>query len=392
MRIILIEWKKAMRREKMRKLPIILVTGLFILSLTVRGDWVTKRLTWNSGDSDDSVIAVDSNNHLHVVWADDTPGNKEIYYKKSTDEGSSWTTKRLTWNSGWSYYPAIAVDSNNHLHVVWMDRTPGNREIYYKKSTDGGSSWITNKRLTWNSGDSEVPAIAVDSNNHLHVVWWDSTPGNLEIYYKKSTDGGSSWITKRLTWNSGWSFYPAIAVDSNNHLHVVWQDSTPGNLEIYYKKSTDGGSSWTTKRLTWNSGGSWGPAIAVDSNNHLHVVWEDDTPGNYEIYYSKSTDGGSSWTTKRLTWTSGGSWGPAIAVDSNNHLHVVWYDETPGNREIYYKKSTDGGSSWTTKRLTWTSGDSLSPAIAVDSNNHLHVVWADDTPGNYEIYYSKSTD
>jgi len=376
----------------MRKLPIILVTGLFILSLTVRGDWVTKRLTWNSGDSDDSVIAVDSNNHLHVVWADDTPGNKEIYYKKSTDEGSSWTTKRLTWNSGWSYYPAIAVDSNNHLHVVWMDRTPGNREIYYKKSTDGGSSWITNKRLTWNSGDSEVPAIAVDSNNHLHVVWWDSTPGNLEIYYKKSTDGGSSWITKRLTWNSGWSFYPAIAVDSNNHLHVVWQDSTPGNLEIYYKKSTDGGSSWTTKRLTWNSGGSWGPAIAVDSNNHLHVVWEDDTPGNYEIYYSKSTDGGSSWTTKRLTWTSGGSWGPAIAVDSNNHLHVVWYDETPGNREIYYKKSTDGGSSWTTKRLTWTSGDSLSPAIAVDSNNHLHVVWADDTPGNYEIYYSKSTD
>jgi hypothetical protein len=27
-----------------------------------------------------------------------------------------------------------------------------------------------------------------------------------------------------------------------------------------------------------------------------------------------------------------------IAVDSLGHLHVVWNDDTPGNREIYYKK------------------------------------------------------
>jgi len=375
----------------MRKLIIILVTGLFILPLTAGGGWITKRLTWNSGGSHSPAIAVDSNNHLHVVWHDETPGNYEIYYKKSTDGGSSWITKRLTCNSGGSYSPAIAVDSNNNLHVVWRDLTPGTWEIYYSKSTDGGSSWIT-KRLTWNSGWSWDPALAVDSNNNLHVVWEDDTPGHWEIYYKKSTDGGSSWITKRLTWNSDWSYSPAIAVDSNNNLYVVWVDESPGNSEIYYSKSIDGGSSWTTKRLSWTSGCSSSPAIAVDSNNHLHVVWKDYTPGNGEIYYKKSTDGGSSWTTKRLTWNSGDSLSPAIAIDSNNHLHVVWMDSTPGKCEIYYKKSTDGGSSWTTKRLTWNSGDSLSPAIAIDSNNHLHVVWSDNTPGNYEIYYKKSTD
>ena len=66
------------------------------------------------------------------------------------------------------------------------------------------ADWTPAKRLTWNSGDSRLPAIAVDSSGNLHVVWQDDTPGNSEIYYKKSTDGGATWTTsQRLTWNSG---------------------------------------------------------------------------------------------------------------------------------------------------------------------------------------------
>ena len=46
---------------------------------------------------------------------------------------------------------------------------------------------------------------------------------------------------QRLTWNSGYSYYPAVALDASGHIHVVWQDSTPGDYEIYYKKSVNGG-------------------------------------------------------------------------------------------------------------------------------------------------------
>ncbi len=45
-----------------------------------------------------------------------------------------------------------------------------------------GITWETNKRLTWNAGNS--PAIAVDGPN-IYVVWEDSTTGNWEIYFKK---------------------------------------------------------------------------------------------------------------------------------------------------------------------------------------------------------------
>jgi hypothetical protein len=45
---------------------------------------------------------------------------------------------------------------------------------------------------------------------------------------------------------------------------------------------------WTpAKRLTWTSGNSTYSAIATDSNHNIYVAWDDDTAGNFEIYYKK---------------------------------------------------------------------------------------------------------
>jgi len=374
--------------KRFRQIFITVLIFLLLFSAVAYGDtWnPNKRLTDNTGYSYGPAIAVDGPN-IYVVWCDLTPGNYEIYFKKSDDGGATWTTnKRLTNNAGYSMYPAIAVDGSD-IYVVWNDDTPGNYEIYFKKSDDGGATWTTNKRLTNNAGTSYFPAIAVDASN-IYVVWNDDTPGNPEIYFKKSVDGGATWTTKRLTNNAGGSYASAIAVDASN-IYVVWDDDTPGNCEIYFKKSDDGGATWTTdKRLTNNAGYSQYPAIAVDGSN-INVVWNDDTPGNPEIYFKKSVDGGVTWTTnKRLTTNLGESWYPAIAVDGSN-IYVVWYDDTPGNSEIYFKKSDDGGATWTTnKRLTNNAGYSQSPAIAVDASN-IYVVWDDDTPGNCEIYFKK---
>ena len=133
------------------------------------------------------------------------------------------------------------------------------------------------KRLTWTSGASSSPAIAIDSKKGLHVIWYDDTPGNQEIYYRRSTDGGANWdALKRLTWTLSSSYYTAIAIDANDAIHISWTDNTSGSYQIYYRKSTDRGSSWgEIQRLTWTSGASFGPAIAVDSKNHIHLVCED---------------------------------------------------------------------------------------------------------------------
>jgi len=377
-----------------KKTLIIAVFGIFLLiqPLSAQTWTAAKRLTWNSDNSCHPAITLGSNNHIHMVWYDDTPGNPEVFYKKSTNGGTNWTTKRLTWTSGESEVPAIAVDSGNHIHVVYSDNTPGNEEIYYKRSTNGGVSW-TITRLTWNSGHSNDPAGVVDSGNTIHLVWYDRTSGGPEIYYRRSTNGGGTWgNVRRLTWGSGSSYTPVITVDSGNHIHVVYSNNAPGNGEIYYKRSTDVGETWgSARRLTWTSGLSSSPAITVDSGNNIHVVWHDKTPGNFEIYYVRSTNGGNTWgSMRRLTWTSAPTYSPAIAVDSSNNIHVAYGDGAHGASEIYYKRSSNQGVTWpVTKRLTWNMGVSDYPAIDTDSSDNIHLLWEDYTPGNYEILYKK---
>jgi hypothetical protein len=310
---------------------------------------------------------------------------------------ADWTpAKRISWTDGHSYTPAVAVDSGGATHVVWFDDTAGDYEIYYRKSEDGGTTWSWTQRLTWTTGESRHPAVAIDSSGTVHVVWDDDTPGDGEIYYRKSEDGGTTWsAVSRLTWNSGGSLDPVIAIDSADHIQIVWRDTAPGSSQVYYRGSKDGGSTWSwNKRISWTPGWSFMPAIAVDSADTIHVVWYNNAPDNSEIYYRKSGDGGANWSVaKRLTWTPGDSIYPAIAADNGGNIHVVWYDDTPGNQEIYYRGSDNGGDSWSpAKRMTWLDSNSRSPSVTVNSTGDVYVIWEDWSVELSDIFYKSSTD
>ena len=58
----------------------------------------------------------------------------------------------------------------------------------------------------------------------------------------------------------------AVAISGDN-VYVVWHDDTPGNLEILYKKSTDGGTNFdATVNLSNNAGSPNNADIAVANN------------------------------------------------------------------------------------------------------------------------------
>ncbi|MCX6163119.1 MAG: exo-alpha-sialidase [Ignavibacteriae bacterium] len=330
-------------------------------------------------------------NVVHVVWYDNRDSNWEIYYKRSTDGGVTWDSDtRLTNNGGNSQSPSIACSGSN-VHVVWNGHRDDSLEIYYKHSTDGGVTWGADTRLTNNGSNSQSPSIACSGSN-VHVVWHDPRDGNLEIYYKHSTDGGVTWgADTRLTNASSVSCFPSIACSGLN-LHVVWRDERNANWEVYYKRSTDGGTTWgSDTRLASDSAGSEKPSIAV-AGTVVHVVWEYIylNSGNWEIYYKRSTDGGLTWgANTRLTYAISDSWLSSIAV-IGSFVHVVWMDKRDGNEEIYYKRSTDGGINWgADTRLTNNTSWSEFPSIAV-SGSFVHVAWCDYRDGNFEIYYKRN--
>ncbi len=354
------------------------------------------RLTYAPGFSSTSYnnarcIAANGN-MVHAVWYDDRDlySAGDIYYKRSTDGGRSWHADvRLTNNNALTSYPSIAVTGSN-VHIVWVDGLDGKVGVFYKLSTDNGINWGADIRLTKEISLNSIghPSIAVYGSN-IHIVWIDGRDGNPEIYYKRTTDGGITWQEDtRLTNNSAASRYPSIAV-YGSLVHVVWEDYRDGKDEVYYKRSIDGGETWSEDiRLTNDVASSFAPSIAV-SGSHVHIVWQDYRNVNMEIYYKRSTDGGTNWgIDTRLSNATGYSTFPSIAA-IGSLVHIVWYDDRDGIyfSEIYYKRSTDGGINWGSEtRLTNNPSDSRYPSIAC-SGSSLHIVWADTRDGNYEIYY-----
>ncbi|UCC79739.1 MAG: exo-alpha-sialidase, partial [Candidatus Zixiibacteriota bacterium] len=153
-------------------------------------------------------------------------------------------------------------------------------------------------------------------------------------------------------------------------------------------------------------------------NGDLYAVYaqtESPSPYTRELYFSKSTDGGITWSgtagdvminapDSQNVWYSSNYEYIDIEVDSQGRIFIVWcedYDQT-GIREIMLLYSTDYGDSWENSvadvpisNPAGNAFDAAKPALAIDPNDNLHAVWNQKTDGTYNLYevcYSRSTD
>jgi len=344
----------------------------------------------NSFAGRDRSMAVYGNN-IHVVWQDHRDGDAEVYYKRSTNSGASWSSGlRLSPLSNYSGTPSIALYQST-IHVFWADQRNGPLDIYYVRSTDNGTTWQPEVMITTDLMTSQYPSVSVSGNN-IYLAWEDDRDlSNKEIYFKRSTNSGLNWsIDVRLTTDTSASSDVSVSSFGQN-IHIAWVSGT-GNSEIYYKNSTNGGVNWSTdQRMTNDPAISSNPSVAISGQN-INIFWSDQRDGNSEIYFKRSTDGGSGWgSDTRLTNAVNNSIFPN-AIAFGQLLAVVWPDLRLNVYKVYYKVSTNGGLNWSTDLLlspVSNTGMASNPSIDA-SDSAAHVIWDDTRDGNPEIYYKKN--
>jgi hypothetical protein len=288
--------------------------------------------------------------------------------------------------------------SKNDLYIAWDDNTTGHYEIYFAKSTDGGSSFGKVMDISNNLGLSGRPSIAA-YNGNVYVVWNDNSTSNYEVYFAKSTDGGNSFGKSINLSNNAWmSVFPNIAVSTNNTLYVSWTDisnNTRRNQILHFAKSKDGGNSFIIQPFNLPREDVLGiPAIAASEKTNLYIIWAANFTGNYIIHFTRSTDGGNSFSAPaNLTSRNGLSLYPQI-FPSENGLYAVW-DAQNGSvySDVYFEISTDNGNTFSDpiNLSKNTDRDSFVPYIAA-SGNSIYAVWTVASDRNHAIFFTKNID
>lgn len=286
--------------------------------------------------------------------------------------------------------PSVAVDRSGRIGVVWADTSSRNPGIFLSRSVDGGASFSPPHNLAAKTDLPLDPKIAFDHQGRSFVVWSGLSEGSRDVFLARSTDGGKSFSApKNLSANRFASELPAIAVDGKDRLYVAWRDKTPPTIQIWLTRSTDGGESFSSPRVVSRTGFSNTPTLAAEGDGHLYISWVSNVAGNLEVYFIHSADGGESFD--RLLNISGtrlSSHSPSLATDGGGDVFAVWVDDTPGKPEVFFRYSADHGTSFFgKKRLSVDSPASATPAVAAIPGRGIFVAWEDQSAGQDRIRF-----
>jgi uncharacterized repeat protein (TIGR02543 family) len=242
--------------------------------------------------------------------------------------------------------PATVGDGQGNIWVVWQAGAAGRRHIYAARLAPDADAYGPAVQLSVSTGDHCNPALALDAAGTLYAVWQENPRGVWDIYLATSVDGATWSAPKRIVDPTLAAnqvvdqVRPAVAAgrQSSNLVAVAWQDSRAGNQDIYVACSTNAFASATIARVTSDGADQTEPAVAIDDQDTVFLLWTDARTGATNIYGAASNHG--PWTNVPVTAGPGSRTQPALAVGwASPVLHMVWADAIGGDPDIFYASS-----------------------------------------------------
>ena len=335
-------------------------------------------------------------------------------YRFTWDSVSDYTWSAIVYNwvdaSGGAGIGAEEDDSSGAVTIGFSFTFYGSSYDTVYVSSNGYMSF-TNTDPTTYSNPTSFPDSSSTDTNVIAPLWDDWYPGSSrEIWYTMLDNNGNTLIDDtRITPDDGKnSVRPAIVVDSNDKVHIAWQDYRPasGYNEIYYTKldpyldDMDGDGADESvitliqDKMVSDDNDDWSEPVrmAIDSDDNMHLVWRE---YNTALFYAKIDNDGNKIIDDVMLASGNFSGRPSVsvAVDSNNNAHIAWNDdENTDSYETYYKM-LDGSDGNTLIDATLITPDddekSTGQSIVVDYEDKVHIIWLDQRGDGQAVYYTK---
>lgn len=229
--------------------------------------------------------------NVYIAW----DNGAQLAFARTTDRGATWTGvgnkpvgEPLATDS---FAPSIAVTDDGSVYIFWI----AGSTIKFVKSTTGGNKFSSPQvvasgltTLSAGLGGSgfpkfpggrfrvlTLPSACAGAADTLLVAWADYRDGISRIYYRRSVDGGATWLGPTsgqalLPWYlaSGpdqQDFHPQLASRPGGQIACAfyefgpkWSGGPPW-IHVILVTSSDGGATFTTRETVTNV--PWDPEV-----------------------------------------------------------------------------------------------------------------------------------
>jgi hypothetical protein len=317
----------------------------------------------------------------------------------------------------------VQAADGRYVYELWI----GCGGIGFARSTDGGRSFGNPLTMPESAGqgfyqNSSVsglpkygwdPAIAVGPNGTVYVSYMVYRNGYDHPVVGASFDHGATFAQvsnivppRRQDW--GDRDYIAVAPDGT--VYLTWdygQSLRTRYANIVIQRSTNGGRTWGPLSPVSpgfpDHGGGVGGIILVEPRGRIDLLFwvlkggvpRPALPGGF-IYFTSSTDRGSSWSRPVPVQPGAGTIGTAVTwidgqlgIDAGGNLYATWDTQRPGVDIGWLSYSTDHGQTWSAAQRATPDNDNAEHIMAVTGRQTgvAYVGWlASNSPHGFAAY------
>lgn len=334
-------------------------------------------------------------NRVHVVGH--SSGN--LVYRNSQDNGATWSAPSIlapaASNYPMQYGGLYSIGDTVYLLTAAGDMGAVSQPLDFRKSTNNGATWSSPIRIT-RPGEEIRRAIIIASGNTVHVFGGQSDANGYGtgVFYFRSTNGGANW-------DPGLELYAQadasarMAVDGTS-VHIAFGAKVTANSfggRTTYMRSTDNGTTWSPPifigEISAESDVQARQQIAA-ADARVFSMWQRERPSTngalptLRLGYNRSADSGATWLGLQLlpgdqilaTDTNVIRDHHQIWMGSGGGLHIVWAHGAPGDpaTPMGYIFSSDYGATWAAPEIAMTSYGGGVPDGIVADDNWVHVM------------------
>jgi Neuraminidase (sialidase) len=427
-----------------------MLTWVGVLLIIVAVTVFTSTCSSDAGSPQTVVVVWNSNEDLYNAGSIDD----DIFFSRSTDGGETWSALQvlnsnaaLDDTSDYDYFPQTMTDGNGVWVTVWesdaeLDDAGPERDIFFSRSTDDGVTWsdmhLLDSNAVTGNGSDDMPVVMTDGNGTWVTVWISSEEFNgagtdSDIFFSRSTDNGVTWSASQLvdsqaTSGNGYENHVSFMTDGNGTWVTVWRSTEEFNgagsdRDIFFSRSTDNGVTWSASQPLNSSNDAEDnfPFVMTDGKGVWVAAWFsnenlDGAGTDYDIFFSRSTDNGVTWSASQLlnsdATTDQGDfaardWRPVLMTDREGNWVAAWnyYDSSTTDADISYARSTDNGASWSDQTTLNSNaaeetgaGNDYRPKVLYCGEDMWIAAWHswEDVNGtgnsDSDIFFSRSTD